>query len=303
MNRVLCSLLMAASLILSPLFATAAPVLYGVDYSTNKLFTIDITDASVSVVGVMTAANGPTGIAFNSVGGSMYLKDLSGLYSLNPSNGAVALVGNSAPSLGLTFNATFTSLYAIAFPNARDLIRIDPSTGGTTNLGSSGLTARGTIEALATNSSGQVFGAEDAGALVTYDLTTGAGSVLFNDVSGGLGLNAIAFDQNDVLYGISVTSDELLRIDVATGASTVIGSIPFVNVNGLAFAEGPFVFPAPSMPPAGGTAPEPTSLVLVLLALCMLGAAERSRRSRPARTSRPHQLWHRAMHDPLAQIA
>jgi hypothetical protein len=268
MRRGFCALITTGSLLLGPHIAFSAPVLYGVDYPTNTLFTINVNDASVTVVGALSAVTGPTGIAFNRLNKSMYLKDLMGLYALDPSDGSVSLIGGAATSLGLTFNASFTSLYSIAFPNARDLVRIDPTKGATVNLGSSGLSSLGTIEDLATSSSGQVFGAEDSGALITYDLTTGAGSVQFNDVSGGLGLSAIAFDDNDVLYAISVLSDKLLRIDVSTGTSTVIGSIPFVNVSGLAFAEGPFAFP----PPPSGAVPEPTSLLLAALGLCLLWA-------------------------------
>ena len=66
--------------------------------------------------------------------------------------------------------------------------------------------------------------------------TTLVGQTGFNNTP----TNALAFDENGVLYGIKGTGpqvSDLFTIDVNTGVGTVVGSVGLQALTGLAFAE------------------------------------------------------------------
>ncbi|HEY5564004.1 MAG TPA: hypothetical protein VIL33_00345, partial [Rhodothermia bacterium] len=111
-----------------------------------------------------------------------------------------------------------------------DLVRIDTATGATVLVGPTGA---GTVPAqylsfpgLAIDSQGRLFAAHSSGFfaagrdafLYTISAATGAAAVAA-PLSGGVGqgISALAFDENDVLYAVKTSTDELITIDVATG--------------------------------------------------------------------------------------
>jgi hypothetical protein len=114
------------------------------------------------------------------------------------------------------------------------LFTIDPATGAATLVGPTGITNG--VPGLAINSSGEIWGAERvSGDLFRIDAVTAQGyfQVSTPDIDF---LDALAFDDNDVLYGIGFDPPnfQLRTIDVNTGVSTAIGPTGDVYV-GLAF--------------------------------------------------------------------
>jgi sugar lactone lactonase YvrE len=112
------------------------------------------------------------------------------------------------------------------------LISIDINTGAGTLIGDTGL---GAVPALAINSQGEMFAAEDlTGNLYRIDAATGESEFLSS--TGLFALQALAFDNDDVLYGadFSFPLSSLYIINPNNGAVTLIGrSNEFFS--GLAF--------------------------------------------------------------------
>jgi len=100
------------------------------------------------------------------------------------------------------------------------VITIDTSTGAGTLLGETGLAL---VPALAINSQGEMFGAEElTGNLHRIDAATGEAEFVAS--TGLFALQALAFDNDDVLYGadFSFPLSSLYIIDPNTGATTLI---------------------------------------------------------------------------------
>lgn len=112
------------------------------------------------------------------------------------------------------------------------LYTINTFTGAATFVGFTGLNG---VPGLAINSSGEMWGTERiSGSLYRIDALTGQA---FFQTTTDIGfLDAIAFDDSDVLYGIGFDppSFQLRTIDTSTGVSTTIGPTGDVFV-GLAF--------------------------------------------------------------------
>jgi len=113
-----------------------------------------------------------------------------------------------------------------------DLLTIDVATGAGTFAGR---TAWTWLTGLAINSAGQIFGASYE---QLYRIDAPPVTAVFIG-SGAVVLEGIAFDENDVLYGVGTlvaASDVnvLVTIDTATGAANVVGSLDDHYV-GLAF--------------------------------------------------------------------
>ncbi len=116
-----------------------------------------------------------------------------------------------------------------------NLYTVDDFTGATTLLGPSG---RDGVPGLAINSFGEIWGTERiTGSLYRID---GVSGQAFFQTATDIGfLDGIAFDANDVLYGIGFDPPnfQLRTIDLATGVTTPIGPTGDVYV-GLAFHPG-----------------------------------------------------------------
>lgn len=112
------------------------------------------------------------------------------------------------------------------------LITINPSTGAGTLIANTALAG---ISGLAINSAGEIYGSERiSGAIYRIDATDG--STYFVSWPGISFLDGIAFDENDVLYGVGYDPPNytLWTIDVASGAPTAVGPTGDIIV-GLAF--------------------------------------------------------------------
>ncbi len=155
--------------------------------------------------------------------------------TINPSTGVPSIVGDIefiGPSLAV--DPTTGIMYASSFgPNLKNLYTVNPSTGAETLVGSlvnaqnaPGLDFRsdGVLYATANTLGGQTGGTS----LATINKSTGLVSII-----GSLGVSnmgAIAFDQNDILYGATENKDvapfgALYTINTSTGVATLVTEI------------------------------------------------------------------------------
>ena len=119
-----------------------------------------------------------------------------------------------------------------------DVYRIDALSGGATLVGSSGVGAN----AAASDASGRLFtGGGNADQIIEIDPATGAGSVWLTTTGrpAGYGIRGMAFDGAGGLFVIlsqadTQAIDTLARIDLASGAYTVIGPTGRTDIQDLA---------------------------------------------------------------------
>lgn len=122
----------------------------------------------------------------------------------------------------------FSKVYVIEY-NLNQLRTLDTATGTATTIGActpiSGHmwtgatgTAAGTLYASSTNDA-QSY-------LYTVDLTSGTATAI-GEITNAPTIIDIAINADGEMYGMDITNDNLVRIDPATGAGTVMGSIGF----------------------------------------------------------------------------
>jgi len=222
------------------------PALPGVCYATlgnnasspGALITIDTGTGAGTLVG-------PTGIVgeFGDDGvpalavkttGEMYATDISSssrLYRIDATTGAATLVAttplNSPPAIA--FNG-FDILWAV--DSVGNLYVVIDSTGASTLVGATGQFIKG----LAFDPiDGALWASDASGGVYTLDIHTGAATLV-----GNTGLPAtpdLHFDSGGALFGSSgggIANNNLIAIDKTTGQGTVVGSIGFASVAGMA---------------------------------------------------------------------
>lgn len=122
----------------------------------------------------------------------------------------------------------FNQVYVIEF-TLNELHTLDTVTGVATTIGASTPisghmwtgatgTADGTLYASSTD--------EALSYLYTVDITSGTATVI-GEITNALTIIDIAINADGEMYGVDISADNLVRIDPATGAGTVIGSIGF----------------------------------------------------------------------------
>jgi len=174
------------------------------------------------------------------------------MYGLEARSGDADIVRVSAAGDAyLLFTVAIPTMGGIAFDAAGilygitstgDIYTIDISNGTTTFI----VTGEGSYSGITfhpvTNelwASSRSFVPPNKDAIFTVDLTTGDTTII-----GHTGLNKITndivFDENQDLYGVigaASAISEFISIDISNGVGTVIGSVGFKNVLGLAFEE------------------------------------------------------------------
>jgi len=162
-------------------------------------------------------------VKVNSGGGDSYR-----LFNLDLPQMASIAFDTSGTLYGITRNG---DLYTFDLTNGSYNFEVDA-------MGSySGITFHpGTNELWATSSS---FLPSNLDAIFKVNLTTGDTTIVGHT---GLGkrTNDIVFDENSILYGIIGADNELndfISIDASNGVGTIIGSIAFQHILGLAFEE------------------------------------------------------------------
>jgi hypothetical protein len=197
--------------------------------------------------GLNCLARDPSTGIFYTVGGLQTSTTSSLLYTVNPISGAAMSTGISltvSDVRGLAFTPAGIC-YAIVNSTPDKLYTINLATGVATLVG---LTGSSSIQALASDSSGALFGwavspsAAGQASLLTVDPATGATTVIGNSSAS---IQALAFSSSGVLYGCN---QALYTINTATAATAQVGAGALGDIRGIEFAEPPSV----SFVPANG---------------------------------------------------
>lgn len=144
------------------------------------------------------------------------------LYSINPANGSLTLVGSSAIVIDDFGATTGGGLYAVS--TSSNLYSINASTGAATLIGNTGLGLSG-FRALSNNGGALYFA--DGTNIYTLNTTTGAATLVGS--TGGPGMGALLF-LNGTLYGGADSPD--IRVDTlnpGTGAATSGAAVTGTN--------------------------------------------------------------------------
>ncbi|WP_162933046.1 VPLPA-CTERM sorting domain-containing protein [Roseovarius sp. EL26] len=257
MNKII----LAAALTL----CTAAPSFAASVFVGSSNGTIGTLDTDTGVLsGAYDAGPGWFDIAVDS-SGDVYGTTGSSLYSIDVDNSAqgVLLGGHSALN-GLAFDDSDTLFGS----GGNRLFTLDTTTGASTVVGNvgSGFSSSGD---LAFSASGVLFGTSNGGCsgggdcLFSIDAVTGVGTYI-----GDIGFSAV-FGLSRIgstLFGMTA-SDQLISIDMGTGAGTLIDTY---NISGQTYGA--------AVPASAATIPLPAGGWLLLSGFGALAAARRRRK-------------------------
>ncbi len=231
----------------APLAAPSAVPCYGVELVGSR--TVSFSSATPGdLTDIGTAGSGWYAVDFlNGDFSTLYVLDdgVQRLQTVNTATAAQTVIGACTPVSGHTWTGlagdpTDGTLYGASSDGSSSVLyRIAPGTGAATLIGT--ISNAPVIIAIAINAAGAMYGVEiGSDVLVAIDKTTGAGTVI-----GSLGVSAnyaqgLDFDeQNDILYWAAfTTAAELRTIDVASGASTLVGTFPANTELEMAVANG-----------------------------------------------------------------
>ncbi len=251
MKKLLCVLSLAcAGMLLGGGPATADMI--GVAFSGN-VFSMNPTTESQILLGASgikrldSLAQSSSGVLY-SVGGATDDQ----LVTINPITGLATTVATlsynvSKPTgtmTGLSFSPTgdlFGVVSNPAGPNS-SIYRINPMTGATTLVGSTGVP--NPLGDLAFSPSGTLYGWAAAQGLVTVSQTTGLATIIGNP--GSFTPNNMVFNSDGTLWTVTSPSpfNRASTIDVATGALTPVSATSFpLSVRGIQFVA-PVPIPA-----------------------------------------------------------
>lgn len=233
--------------------APASAGLYGLSSSTNGLYTINPLSGAATLVGDTGGSVSLSGLSF--ADGILYGTDIFGLgpmARLDTMTGAGTPFSDQGGSINWHGLGSVEDgpLYTIDIDDGSILKSI--STGGViTSIGSgAGIDGRG----MAYDDGNGVLYA--TGGTSLYSVDTGLGtSTIIGDMGLSTGLFGLAYDEmNGILYGNSGDTHNLYRIDVMTGAATLIGANGVDGIDGLAWIDGNMApVPVPAALPLLGT--------------------------------------------------
>lgn len=256
--------------------ASAGPIAYLVD-SSNNLGTVDLATGAFSQIGVVQTAleaNGRQTKLFAmgfGADGKLYGVDnrVGHLYRIDPTTAATTDLGATGSRAVGGGSGPGNTLYFLSFFAPSDLNRIDLPGPTSSVVGSIGFEGDGS---LAYDGQGSFYATGiETGLLHRIDAATGAsvevGPHGLPSASQGVGASVFV---GGVLYGFT-GNKEIVTIDVATGAATIVADIQ---------APGDFIGAAAA--PWAAPVPEPAGVVSLAVGLAAIGLAGRASLSRPA---------------------
>jgi hypothetical protein len=219
--------------------------------TTGQLYTLDSTTGAMATnVGPLNDVLGTnypiTGLAFHPTTGVLYgstgnnpTATAARLVTIDPATALVTVIGsfdagpvNSGGTPSTMADLAFDpagNLYGIGSIGGPQLYSINPVTAKATVIGTTGLTST-TGGGVAIDAAGTVYGSPTASRFGTYNITTGAFTLIADpaEVVGGA-WGSLDFDENGVLYALNVGSGSppptaLTTINPATGVVTNIGN-------------------------------------------------------------------------------
>jgi hypothetical protein len=152
----------------------------------------------------------------------------------------------STVCLALALSSASSAQEILILGGGGDLHSVDLNSGEATFIGASGLTPH-FWSGMAINSSGQIFASYGRyfSEYEIYEINPTNGQATFVSQTNLFGLSAMAFDSNDVLYGLNDRTAplgtrpmDLYTIDLQTGTTTLIGDTGITNSLAMDFHDG-----------------------------------------------------------------
>ncbi len=277
MRLSLCALfVLTLSLCARPTFASDLYSLDSHGASDGTIYKLNQSTAAETLVGPVGAAFGFPGDLASDTHIStfrIWAPDITSntLLKIDPTTGLGTPVGTFMTATGapvkmvsLAFDNVTSTLYgntSNGFDGSPDrLFRIDPNTAASTLIG--GGIGFNDVFALGFNNAGKLYGVSNAThQLLLIDTTLGSGGVV-----APVGPQSI-FDiasrpEDDVTFAVNAFTNELYKLDLGTGATTLVGThtVPTHNMVGLAF---------------GPAVPEPGTLTLLALGAALTALRRR----------------------------
>ena len=174
--------------------------------------------------GPLTVSDGTTGYAFDINPGNTFFSFDTG----DPSNHTVISSIDYTPSGG-TFDAVYTEFTYVIDANTNRLKRVEVASGETTDIGPcnpvSGESWTGITVDKFVN---EMYGiSSNLTQSTLYSISLFSGSVTVIGSTGIPGAIDLTMDSFGQIYSFSIVTDASYRVDRATGASTLLGSIGF----------------------------------------------------------------------------
>ncbi len=224
---------------------TVTPPLYALGDGANNLGTLNTSTGNFARV-----AFGPVrsqGLTYDWNAQIFYAIDLNPftgvqvLYFINPATGAggtlANVVGAGGAVNGLGYDPNAGVLYGVIQASGQ-LVRINTTTGAATLIGTGN--AGTTIGGLEFDPrSNTLYGVNDAAGgttLVTFNTTTGAITTIGVLGAGATDCNGLAVTDDGQLWTINAPTQQLLRINPATGAATLVGPTGGIFGSGFGMA-------------------------------------------------------------------
>jgi hypothetical protein len=168
--------------------------------------------------------------------GDLHGPDLSTLYEVNPTTGALTLIGPVGYVVtGMDYyNGTLYGVTSYRDTSYHGLITIDTTTGTGTPVGSGwgASLLDHTIAEMAVDSAGNAYGWQEADSedLTSINLVTGLLSPPVGDAGLSTSQFGLAFDLNNVLHFIN-RGGNVYTINTVTGATTLVGNLGVPNAH------------------------------------------------------------------------
>jgi len=208
--------------------------------------TIDPTTGAGTVIGP-TGFSGLNSLASDS-SGTVYSVGGKPLIKIDPNTGVGTLVKDLQPGSDVRAMAFSPSNILFAIRNGGgpgdtttpdELVNIDVTTGAVTVVGNTGVNA---LQAMAFSPNGTLYGWDLSRGLMTINTSTGIGTAVNPAMALGSGpdIQGLSFAPDGTLFG---ARESLFKVDVTTGATTVVGSGGYSDVRGIAFLREPGVSP------------------------------------------------------------